>query len=379
MYKDFAKFVKQLYGRKELVPLSEPCFTGNEKKYLIDAIDSTYVSSIGEYVDKFEGMLASYTGCKYAVATVNGTSALHIALLVAGVRDNDEVITQSLTFVATCNAICYCGARPIFIDVERETLGMSAKSLSNFIEANAEVRNDGHCYNIKTGNVIRACVPMHTFGFPVDIEAIRDICDKYKIKLVEDAAESLGSTRHNKHTGRTGIIAITSFNGNKIITTGGGGMIFTDDEQLALDAKHISTTAKTPHAWLFTHDQVAFNYRLPNINAALGCAQVEKLPDILKSKRYVASVYEDWFENVDAEFVKEPPETHANYWLNSLIFNSKDERDTFLSGTNGLGVITRAVWAPMHKLAMYTDCTRDRLDNTNWLAERLVNIPSSVL
>ena len=281
MFKDFIALVREIYKTNDFIPLHEPRFLGNEKEYLMDTIDSTFVSSVGKYVDDFEIAVANYTGAAYAVATVNGTAALHIALLVAGVKNGDEVITQSLTFVATCNAIRYCNADPVFIDVSKKTLGLSAESMSRFLEENCEIRDDGYCWNKTTGKVVRACVPMHTFGFPVELDEINNLCNRYNISLVEDAAESLGSTYKEKHTGTVGRVAAISFNGNKIITSGGGGMLLTSDKALAQKVKHITTTAKVRHKWAFEHDEVGFNYRLPNVNAALGLAQIESLPKIL--------------------------------------------------------------------------------------------------
>ena len=267
------------------IPLHEPQFRGSEKKYLLEAIDSTFVSSVGKFVVQFEQKVAEYTGAKHAIATVNGTAALHIALKLTGVENNNEVITQSLTFVATCNAIRYCGATPLFLDVDRSTLGLSAKSVKNFLSQHSEIREDGFCWNKTSNNKISACLPMHTFGFPVELDKIKTVCDQYKIPLVEDAAESLGSLYHEKHTGTIGKLAVLSFNGNKIITTGGGGMILTNDDQLAKRAKHITTTAKIPHQWEFIHDEIGYNYRLPNLNAALGVAQMELLPEYIKNER----------------------------------------------------------------------------------------------
>ena len=378
MFDSFTRFVRELYGTKEFIPLHEPRFIGNEKKYLLDTIDSTFVSSVGVYVDEFEHKVTAYTGAKYAVATVNGTSALHVGLLLAGVRPGEEVITQSLTFVASCNAISYCGAKPVFVDVERDTLGMSPESIQVFLDENAEVRDDGKCHNRITGNLIRACVPMHTFGHPVRIKEIRRICDKYNISLVEDAAESLGSFQNDVHTGRIGKLAAISFNGNKIITTGGGGMILTDDEVLAKKAKHITTTSKKPHSWEFVHDEVGYNYRLPNVNAALGCAQMEELPGFVKKQRELADEYRYWAESNDVEYVVEPEKAQSNYWLNAFIMKDREQLDQFLEYTNTNKVMTRPVWRPMHELSMYHDCLSSELTNTEWLADRLVNIPSSV-
>lgn len=373
------EFVRDIYQTDDFIPLHAPRFHSNEKVYLLDAIDSTFVSTVGEYVNRFEQQVAEYTGAKYAVATVNGTSALHTALLVAGVQRNEEVITQALTFVATCNAIRYCGAEPVFVDVERATLGMSAESLQEFLQQNAEIRSDGQCWNKVTNCLIRACVPMHNFGHPVDIYAIRKLCDDFRIQLVEDAAESLGSWYDSRHTGTFGRVAAISFNGNKIITAGGGGAVITDDAEIARHTKHITTTAKQPHPWLYIHDEVGFNYRMPNINAALGCAQMEALPDYVENKRALAGRYAKWFASSGYDFIQEPSGGRSNYWLNAFLTNSRDERDSILEQTNQNGVMTRPVWTPLHTLDLYRDCYRMDLPVTEWIEERLINLPSGVV
>jgi len=379
MYKDFVKFVRDIYETKDFIPLHEPRFFGNEKKYLMDTIDSAFVSSVGKYVDDFESAVAGYTGASFAIATVNGTAALHTALVLAGVKNNDEVITQSLTFVATCNAIRYCNAEPVFIDVSKETLGLSAESMSTFIEENCEIRDDGFCWNKQSNKVVRACVPMHTFGFPVELDAISLLCQRYNIILVEDAAESLGSKYKKQHTGTVGILSAVSFNGNKIITTGGGGMLLTNNKALAEKAKHITTTAKVKNRWCFEHDSTGFNYRLPNINAALGLAQIESLPKILNKKRAIAKKYQEWGDENGIQFVKEHECTKANYWLNTIITENIAQRDELLEETNNNGVMTRPVWTPMHKLPMNSHCQKIELTNTDWLNDRLVNVPSSMI
>jgi len=378
MFDGFIEFVREIYGTNDFIPLHEPRFSGNEKKYLMDTIDSTFVSSVGKYVDDFELVVAEYTGAGYAIATVNGTAALHTALVLAGVQDNDEVITQSLTFVATCNVIRYCDAEPVFVDVSKETLGLSPDSMASFLDEFCEVGNDGFCRNKKTNKIIRACVPMHTFGFPVELDEINQLCRKYNITLVEDAAESLGSTYKEQHTGIVGTLSAVSFNGNKIITTGGGGMLLTNDKSLAEKAKHITTTAKIMDKWAFEHDEVGFNYRLPNLNAALGLAQMESLPKILKVKRVVAERYQEWGENNGIQFIKEPEHTKANYWLNTVITENITQRDAMLEQTNNNGVMTRPVWTPMHQLPMYQNCLRTEMLNTEWLFQRLINVPSSI-
>lgn len=368
--------IRSIYQTAEFIPLHEPKFVGNEKAYVIDCIDSTFVSSVGKYVDQFEQMMAAYTGAKYAIATVNGTAALHIALKLVGVNQGDEVITQPLSFIATCNAISYCGATPVFVDVDRDTLGMSPDSLQSFLVENVTKTSEG-CINKTTGRKITAVVPVHTFGHPCRIDEIAKICEEFGITLIEDTAESLGSYYQGRHTGTFGKLAAFSFNGNKTITTGGGGMIITDDEVLAKRAKHITTTAKQPHPYEFIHDEIGYNYRLPNINAALGCAQMEILPRILESKRAIATAYAEFFGTSNITFVKEGIQAHANYWLNALILEGKQERDVFLKELNDAGVMSRPVWRLMNELAMFRDCQSSDLSNAKWLEDRVVNIPSS--
>ncbi len=379
MFNEFVRCVRDIYGTNDFISLHEPRFIGNEKKYLLETIDSTFVSSVGAFVDQFEDKVQEFTKAAYTVATVNGTSALHIALILAGMEPGDEVITQSLTFVATCNAIRYCNAKPVFIDVDIATMGLSPDSLEEFLENNCELRSDGFCWNRRTGCIVRACVPMHTFGFPARLDELKQICDLHNIMLIEDAAESLGSTYRGQHTGTIGDIAAVSFNGNKIITTGGGGMLLIKDKKLAIRAKHLTTTAKVPHKWDFEHDQIGFNYRMPNLNAALGVAQMESLLNYIESKRAIAERYHLWGEKHGVQFVRELTETRANYWLNAVITNNKFERDEFLETTNNKGIMTRPAWRPMHKLLFNQDCTRGDLTNTEWLYERLVNVPSSVM
>ena len=358
--------------------MHEPRFLGNEKKYLNECIDSTFVSSVGKFVDEFENKIASYTGAKYAVATSNGTSALHISLILANVERDDEVITQPLTFVATCNAISYCNASPVFIDVDKDTMGMSPVALESFLKANTTVKNQ-QCVNKSTGNIIKACIPMHTFGHPCRIEEIQKICKQWHITLVEDSAESLGSFYSNQHTGTFGELGVVSFNGNKIITSGGGGCILTNNEELAKKAKHITTTAKEPHKWEYTHDTVGYNYRMPNLNAALIVAQLEQLDDFLKRKRSLAKIYKEFFQNGDIHFVTDPENAKSNYWLNSIILKSKKQRNLFLDETNSQGIMTRPIWTLMNKLPMFEDAECGDLTNSKWLEDRVVNIPSSVL
>jgi len=378
MFENVINFIQDTYKTKEFIPLHEPRFIGNEKKYLNECIDSTFVSSVGKFVDEFEAKIANYTGAKYAVATSNGTSALHIALMLANVESDDEVITQPLTFVATCNAISYCGAKPLFIDVDKDTMGLSPSALKEFLDKNTLIKNQ-QCINNKTGQVIKACIPMHTFGHPCRIDEIKEICDKYHVFLIEDAAESVGSTYKDKHTGTFGQVGVMSFNGNKIITAGGGGCIVTNDKTLAKKAKHLTTTAKVPHKWDFNHDMVGYNYRMPNLNAALLVAQLENLDNFINSKRKLANKYETFFNSADYVFIKEPMESKSNYWLNSVLLKNKQQRDEFLNETNLQNVMTRPIWTLMNKLPMFEHAQCGDLTNSEWLEDRIVNIPSSVI
>ncbi|PKQ12746.1 MAG: aminotransferase DegT [Alphaproteobacteria bacterium HGW-Alphaproteobacteria-1] len=359
------------------VPLHRPVFVGNERSYLTQTIDSNFVSSVGARVTEFEERTAQFTGCARAIATMNGTAALHMALLVAGVRPGDEVLSQALTFVATCNSISYIAASPVFIDVDEDTMGMSPAALRHWLETNTR-RAGGQTLNATTGARIAACVPMHTFGLPCRIAEIADICDEFGITLVEDAAESLGSYVGTRHTGSFGKLATLSYNGNKIITTGGGGMIVTNDHALADRAKHLTTTAKVPHAWDFVHDEVGYNYRLPNLNAALGCAQMEKLPAMLEIKADIAARYRAFCQAHGIHFVDPIDGTTANYWLNALRLNDRAERDAFLEYTNSKGVMTRPIWRLMSELDAFSQCQTDGLETSRWLVDRIVNIPSSV-
>ena len=372
-------FIQDTYNTKDFIPLHEPRFNGNEKNYLNDCIDSTFVSSVGKYVDRFEKEFASYVGSRYAIATVNGTSALHIGLLLADVKNGDEVITQPLTFIATCNAISYCNAKPIFVDVDKSTMGMSPKSLQSFLENNCIVKNK-KCINKTTNKIIKACVPMHTFGHPCKIDKISKICKKWNITLVEDSAESLGSYYKNKHTGTFGKIGAFSFNGNKIITSGGGGVIVTDDEQLAKKAKHLTTTAKVPHSFEYVHDEIGYNYRMPNLNAALLVAQLEQLDNFLKNKRKLATRYNNFFKDIeDIKFIKEPKNSKSNYWLQAVIVKDIQKRDKFLEFTNKNGIMTRPIWKLMNELDMFKDCQKSNLKNSKYLEQRVINISSSVV
>lgn len=377
-YSKVISFIQQLYGSADFVPLSVPRFIGNEKKYLEECIDTTFVSSVGKFVDRFEEEMALYTGTKKAVVCVSGTNALHMSLMLVGVERDDEVLTQALTFIATCNALSYIGARPIFIDVDKTTMGLSPDAMKEWLVRNAEIKN-GQCYNKHTGCRVKACVPMHTFGHPVRIEELVALCEEYHIELVEDAAESIGSRYKNRHTGTFGKVGAISFNGNKTITTGGGGMMLFQDEELGKQAKHITTQAKISHRWEFRHDHIGYNYRMPNINAALGCAQLENLDKYIESKRQVAAEYEEFFKNIPGmEFFVDSEDTFSNYWLNAVILKDKEAQLDFLQQTNDNGVMTRPIWELMNRLPMFEHCENDGLKNTIWFADRVVNIPSSV-
>ncbi|MEI8201397.1 MAG: LegC family aminotransferase [Bacteroidota bacterium] len=410
-FQPIVNFIRKTFNSpKDFIPLHAPVFCGNEKKYLEECIDTTFVSSVGKFVDRFEAMVAEYTGATKAVVCVNGTNALHLAMLLLGVKQDDEVITQPLTFIATCNAISYIGAHPVFVDVDLDTLGMSPKALRKWLAENVEFKNQAEDkvnnfqsqpqpqpqsqpqpqpqpqpqsqpYNKTTGRRIKACIPMHTFGHPCRIDEIVEICKEYHIELIEDAAESLGSFYKEKHTGTFAKIAALSFNGNKTITTGGGGMLLFQDEDLAKSAKHLTTQAKVPHPWNFVHDQIGYNYRMPNINAALGCAQMEQLPQFLSAKRQLAHQYEQFFStlNSTSTFFKEPQNAKSNYWLNVIILKDRDERDEFLKFANDNGVMTRPAWQLMNKLPMFVDCQCGELPNSEWLEDRIVNIPSSAI
>ena len=377
-YEKITDFIHQLFGTEETVPLHTPLFIGNEKKYLEECIDTTFVSSVGKFVDRFEADMAAYTGAKKAVVCVSGTNALHMALMLVGVERDDEVLTQALTFIATCNAVSYIGAHPVFIDVDRDTLGLSPRAVKDWLVKNAELRN-GACYNKRTGRRVKACVPMHTFGHPVKIDELLTVCDEWHIELVEDAAESIGSLYKGRHTGTFGKVGAISFNGNKTITTGGGGMLLFQDEELGKLAKHLTTQAKVPHRWAFVHDHIGYNYRMPNINAALGCAQLENIERYVENKRETARIYADFFKDMpDITFFTEPEDCRSNYWLNVVMLKDKAAQQEFLEYTNDHGVMTRPVWELMNRLEMFKRCETDGLENTRWLADRIVNIPSSV-
>ena len=370
-------FIRDIYQTDEVVPLHAPAFLGEEKQLVMDTLDSTFVSSVGQYVEQFESGIQQYTGAASVSAVVNGTAALHTALYTADVGADDYVITQALTFVATCNAIAQLAAKPIFVDIETTTLGMCPEALEQFLQENAEVF--GQQTRLKTDKkVIKAVVPMHTFGHPTRIDEIKKVCRRWHLTLVEDAAESLGSRYQGQHTGTFGQMAAISFNGNKIITTGGGGAILTNDIKLGNKIRHLSTTAKVVDGYEFTHDEIAFNYRMPNINAALGCGQLSQLEHYIAKKRDLAESYRKFFDNSEFQFVNEPPNAKSNYWLNAVVCESRQARDHLLKTTNDAGVMTRPVWKLMHLLPMYRDCPRGPLLSSEYLADRVVNLPSSV-
>lgn len=379
MYKGLVSYIREIYKKPEgFLPLHEPRFIGNEEKYVLDAIKSTFVSSVGEYVNRFEDMMCQITGAKHAVAMVNGTNALHLALELVGVKEGDEVLTQPLTFIATANAISYCKATPHFVDVDRETMGLSPVKLNAHLQEIAEMKN-GVCYNKNTGKKIAACVPMHTFGLAIHIESLKTVCEDFNIPIVEDAAESLGTYVQNKHTGTFGEIGIFSFNGNKTVTCGGGGALVTNNEALAKKAKHLSTQAKVPHKWEYAHDEIGYNYRMPNLNAALACAQLEILPQFIENKRETHQLYASFIgTNTDLQLVEEIENTKSNYWLNAILLDNKEQRDTFLTYTNENGIMTRPIWKLMNHLELFNDCPKGDLSNAEYLEERVVNITSSV-
>jgi aminotransferase in exopolysaccharide biosynthesis len=376
-FKTTIDFIKSQFEHQEFIPLHVPHFKGNEKKYLLDTIDTTFVSSVGAYVDRFEVMMTEITKTQKAVAVVNGTAGIQVALRLAGVKNNDEVITQALTFVATANAIAYNNAHPIFLDVDLDTMGLSPKAIESFLSEYGDLREDG-CYNKKTNRKIAACIPMHTFGFPVHLDELLRVCNHWKIPVIEDAAESLGSTYKGKPTGSIADLGVFSFNGNKIVTCGGGGAIVTNNIELGIRGKYITTTAKQPHAYEFFHDEIGYNFRMPNLNAALACAQLEQLNVFLENKRNLAQEYKTFFEQKGINFRTETPDTKANYWLMCVELENKADRDLFLKLTNDAKVMTRPIWQLMFRLPMYADCQKDSQINALFLEERIVNIPSSV-
>ncbi len=376
-YSDVIGFIKNQFNNKAFIPLHEPRFLGNEKKYVADTIDSTFVSSVGSYVDKFELMMSSISGTNKSIAVVNGTSALQVALRLAGVNAGDEVITQALTFIATVNAVIYNGASPIFIDVDIDTMGLSPRAVEAFLEEYGELR-EGICYNKKTKRKIAACMPMHTFGFPVHLNELIKVCNKWNIPIVEDAAEAIGSEYQSKPIGSFGKLGVFSFNGNKIVTSGGGGAIVTNDVELGFKAKHLTTTAKVPHPYEYVHDEIGYNFRMPNLNAALACAQLEQLSSFIEIKRTLANEYNSYFRSNGINFRTELPQTKVNYWLMCIELENKSERDTFLKETNEKGVMTRPIWQLIFKSSLYSKFQKDQQLNAMYLEDRIVNIPSSV-
>lgn len=374
---DTINFIRSIYKTDEIY-LHEPRFVGNEKKYLLETIDSTFVSSVGPFVDLFEEKISKLTDTKRAVAVANGTCALQISLELAGVKSGDEVLTQALTFVATANSISYLKASPIFIDVDLDTMGLSPKALKEFLEQNVEIKNDGS-YNKETGKKISACLPMHTFGFMCRIDEIVEICNQWKIPVVEDAAEALGSRYKDKSSGSFGLLGAFSLNGNKIITSGGGGAITTNNIAIGSEAKYLTTTAKVPHKWEYTHDKLGYNFRLPNLNAALACAQLEQLENMRNSKRTLFNKYKDFFYDTEINVVDVPIDTDWNYWLTSILLKNKKERDIFLEETNKQGIMTRPIWTLMYRLPMYKKVQRDSQKNAEYLEKRIVNLPSSAI
>jgi aminotransferase in exopolysaccharide biosynthesis len=378
MFDEIISQIRKLHNiAEESVPLHAPVFSGNEKRYVNHAIDTTYVSSVGEYVLRFERMMQELSGAKHAIAVVNGTCALHLALMIAGVKPGDEVITQPLTFVATANAIAHGGALPHFVDVDRDSLGMSPEKLESHLKKIIEIRN-GYSYSKISGRRISACVPMHTFGLPLRIDEVVEVCNQFNIPVVEDSTESIGSMYKDKHTGTFGLLGTFSFNGNKTLTCGAGGAIITDDDSLAMKAKHLSTTAKIPHPWIFDHDEIGYNYRMPNLNAAMACAQLEQLDLFIKDKRSLANSYNTVFSKLSVKMVMELPKARSNYWLCCMLMASLEERDEFLKYSNENNVMTRPAWKIMTKLKMFENCYHGDLSNALWLEDRIVNIPSSV-
>lgn len=363
----------------EMIALHEPEFVGNEWQYVKECIDTGWVSSVGSYVQKIEENLAAFTGVRHAVATANGTAALHICMILADVEPGDEVLIPSLTFIATANAVSYSGATPHFVDSEEETLGVDAAKLDSYLNSIAEII-DGHCVNRLTGKIIRALVVMHAFGHPADLDALTAVCERWHLLLVEDAAESLGSYYHGRHTGNVGRVAALSFNGNKIMTTGGGGAILTNDPELGRRAKHLTTTARVPHRWNFIHDEVGYNYRLPNLNAALGCAQLERVPGMIARKRVLAEHYAKAFDGVPGvRFLREPEGSISNYWLNTIVLDADHSHahEAVLEALNGANYMARPLWTAMHLLPMYAQCQRADLSTGESLQSRVINLPSS--
>lgn len=376
--KKLINFIKDYYQSSEKIFLHEPIFKGNEKKYLMDTIDSTFVSSVGQFVNEFEDKITKYTKASASVAVVNGTSAIHLALYLCKIKKNDLVITPSFTFIAICNVLSHLGAEPIFIDIERKNLGICPEALNNFLEEFAFINDEGVCVHKKTNKKIKAIVPMNAFGHPVKFDEIQRISKKWKLKIIEDGAESLGSQYKGKKCGALSDIGILSFNGNKIITTGGGGMLLFKDKKQANFAKHLSSTARIPNTEKFVHDEVAFNFRMPNLNAALGLAQFENIENYLSKKRNLASEYRNLFKGSDYLFVDEVESNKSNFWLNTIICENKKERDKLIKFSNDYDIATRPGWELMSDLPMFSDSIQDNLVNSRWIQDRLVNLPSSV-
>ena len=377
MHKELIKFVRDVYQTNDFIPLHAPIFQGNEKAYVSDTLDSTFVSSVGKYVDQFESQIEKYTGATKAIATVNGSAALYTALYLANIKANDLVITQALTFVATCNSLYQIGAQAIFIDIALDNLSLCPQATELYLQRNATLNEQGVCIHKETKQRIKALLPMHTFGHPAQLDELNNICKKWNLILIEDAAESLGSFYKGKHTGTMGKFSALSFNGNKVITTGGGGMILCNDVISGKRAKHITTTAKVAHPYEYFHDELGFNYRLPNLNAALGCAQMESLPILLENKRVLAKRYMDYFTNSALNFVNEPSYAKSNFWLNAIICPTEKARNILLKETNEQGIMTRPVWQLMHRLPMFKNALKGPLNNSEYIEKHLINLPSS--
>jgi aminotransferase in exopolysaccharide biosynthesis len=377
MHSELISFVRNIYQTNDFIPLHAPSFKGNEKKYVNETLESTFVSSVGSYVNTFEKQVEDYTGTAKAVTTVNGSAALHTALFMSGVKAGDLVITQALTFVATCNAIYHMGAEPILIDISNTSLGLCPNATKEYLERFASLNTDGECIHKQTNQRIKAIVPMHTFGHPVELDELLAICLQWNITLVEDAAESLGSFYKGQHTGTMAAFSALSFNGNKIITTGGGGIVLCKNLDEGLRTRHLTSTAKVPHPYEYYHDEPGFNYRLPNLNAALGCAQMEVLPTFIEQKRMLAKHYQTFFEASDYQFISEPHYAQSNYWLNSVICPDTKTRDLLLKETNKQGVMTRPVWQLMHRLPMFSNALRGDLPISELIESHLINLPST--
>ena len=376
---EIIKFIQDTFCSKNEIVLHEPTFIGKEKEYVKETIESTFVSSVGKFVDNFELNISKFVNSKYAIATSSGTTALHTALLIGGCDQNSEVITQSLSFVAGLNSILYCGSSPVFIDVDLDSMGMSPECLNNFLKTNCEIRNDSFCWNKKTNKIIKVCLVTHVYGFPMRVDEVKKICDEYNIILIEDAAESLGSFYKEKHTGTFGTMGVFSFNGNKIITSGGGGMIVTNNKEIAKNAKHLTTTAKKPHKWEFFHDRIGYNYRMPNLNAALGLAQLENIDVLLKRKKKLAMSYKNWSKKNNIKIAQSIAQAEPNNWINILISNDRNQRDQILEDTNKSKIFTRPAWRLLHTLPMAAGYQFEKMENSNWLEERIVNLPSSAI